>query len=314
MNIVVTGGCGYLGSTLALALSMDRKVSVVDDVSLGQWDCLPLLLSQGCDFHLCDVTSPACRRLVQKANVVIHLAALVGAPLCEQNSERAIEVNETATRNLVRWLSPRQRLVFATTNSGYGSRPGGQLATEHDPLTPISVYGITKARAEEYVLEHPRSTCLRLATVFGVSPRMRFDLLVNDLTEKMSDHLHMDRPLPKLYEPDAVRNAVHVEDVASAFSHVVNRDLYGVYNVANPDLNLTKMQLARRIACRLGIDPDKIAEGEGLDPDRRDVGVSSRKLMDTNFRYHGHLEEAIDTIHELCRQTPRMVRQQWRNA
>lgn len=298
MNILVTGCAGYLGSVLCQRLlNESHRVVGVDSLRYNNGFALLGLLSHpSFSFHCIDVRNRSSMEpLYESADVVIPLAALVGAPVCEENVREALETNHESITHLVHYLSSQQRILFPNTNSGYGK---SDLATENSPLKPLSHYGVTKCLAESEVLQRANSVSLRLATVFGPSPRMRFDLMVNDWTARMV-YLHQEvQSNPEamrfaIYEPCFRRNFVHVQDVASAFLWCLKKSLCGVYNVGNPDANMTKIQLARTIASTVGLDRKYLVECPGADPDGRDYLVSNDKILKSGFTFQHGLRQGI---------------------
>ena len=242
-RILVTGGAGYLGSVLVPALlQAGHHVTVVDNFLFRQ-----ATLSDCCHFDSFEVVRGDCRdralmrTLVSKADYLIPLAALVGAPLCDRDRIGAETINRDAVRMICELATSTQRILFPTTNSGYGIGEKGVYCTEETPLRPISLYGKTKSDAEQAVLEHGNSITVRLATVFGISPRMRTDLLVNDFVYRA---IH-DRALV-LFEGHFRRNFIHVRDVARVFLHAFEyfESMRGLpYNVGLDDANLSKLEL-----------------------------------------------------------------------
>lgn len=282
-SIVVTGGAGYLGSIMVPALLAEgHRVTVVDS----------FLYRENALFEVCghpnfsvvrgdardeNVMAP----LVRNADVVIPLAALVGAPLCNRDQIGAVSTNRDAVVMLTRLLSPDQRMVIPNTNSGYGIGSPGMACTEESPLNPISLYGRTKVEAERAVLDRGNAISLRLATVFGMAPRMRVDLLVNDFVYRAIN----DKAVV-LFEADFTRNYIHVRDVARAFIHAIAnfetmRD--HCYNVGLSDANLSKRQLCQVIREQV---PNFVFLDSpiGEDPDKRDYIVSNEKIEATGFR------------------------------
>lgn len=319
-KVLVTGCAGYIGCRLVRRL-LDYSYQVIGLDSLfyeqGQV-LLPYLGHTDFIFHKGSVVTDTAllRELVGKADVVIHLAALVGAPVCERMPQYAWDTNYLATVGLADMLSPSQRLVYLNTNSGYGAA-GEAPCTESTPLNPVSMYGRSKVYAENAVLNRPNSVSLRLGTVFGASGRMRFDLLVNDFTEKLWDIRERPGPDRKLtlYQPHFRRAYVHIEDVCRAVVYVLfAAEMKGAYNVANPNLNRTKAELAHNIATELGLSPDVVVIGNGEDPDKRDYYVSSEKLLATGFHFQQGLAQGVREVVAVCDVTSEEERRRMRNA
>ena len=224
---------------------------------------------------------------------MIPLAAIVGAPACDRDPVLARSVNFDAIRLLLRHSSPRQLVIYPTTNSGYGTRSGTDYCTEETPLEPISLYGRTKVEAESAVLERPNSITLRLATVFGTSPRMRLDLLVNHFVYEA-----VTRGALVLFEKDFKRNFVHIRDVADCFLHCIRnaQSMAGrPYNVGLDAANLSKEELALQI--RKHVKNLSIHAAEvGSDPDKRDYIVSSQRLRAAGFEARRSLDEGIEEL------------------
>ena len=233
------------------------------------------------------------RTLLAGADLIIPLAALVGAPLCDYDPVAANTVNLDAVQMLCRLTSPSQRLIFPTTNSGYGIGERGKYCTEETPLRPISLYGVTKVRAEQAVLERENGLTFRLATVFGMSPRMRTDLLVNDFVYRA---VH-DRAVV-IFQGHFKRNYVHVRDVARVFIHAIEHfdTMRGrPYNVGLDDANLSKLELCVRIQAQL---PKFVyLEAEiGEDPDKRDYIVSNARIASTGFAPEWSIDRGISEL------------------
>jgi len=282
-NILVTGGAGYLGSVLVRQLlRLGHKVSVLDNFMFQ-----PNSLLDCCHYDTLEVVRGDARdkalleRLIKDRDIIIPLAALVGAPLCDRDRVGAETTNTGAVRTLCDVLSKDQRIIIPITNSGYGIGQKGKYCTEETPLNPVSFYGRTKVEAEKIVLGRPNSISLRLATVFGTSPRMRIDLLVNDFTYRAVK----DRFIV-IFEGHFKRNYIHIRDVAKAFIHAIdNFDTMKnePYNVGLSDANLSKLELCARIKEQI---PDFVyLEAEvGEDPDKRDYIVSNEKIEKTGFK------------------------------
>lgn len=292
MHIVVLGGAGYIGSVVALkALQRGHRVTILDNLRydqghtqfhLAQW---PRAAVHNVDVR--DIATLA--KWLANADAVLPLAAIVGAPACEQASVSATTINVDSLKNLLRVLSPQQRVVFPNTNSGYGSVVSGHC-TEETKLNPISLYGRTKQEAEEIIMSHPKATTLRLATVFGVSPRMRLDLLVNRLVYEAVTHKTIE-----VFDVDLRRNYVHVQDVAEAFLFCLFKfETEGqIYNLGNDSENKTKGQLAEMVAAHTGATLTVV---DGNDPDRRDYEVSSDKLRRSGFVAERSLTTGIQEL------------------
>jgi nucleoside-diphosphate-sugar epimerase len=294
MKVLVTGGAGYLGAVLVPELlRLGHAVTVVDSFLYRQQallDCChePRLRVIRGDARDAEVL----RAPLAEADCVIPLAALVGAPLCARDTVGAVTTNRDAVATLVRLAAPAQRIVMPCTNSGYGIGSKDAACTEEMPLSPLSLYGRTKVEAERIVLDHG-GVSLRLATVFGVSPRMRLDLLVNDFTFRAL----RDRYLV-VFEGHFRRNYIHIRDVAAAFVHALGRfdAMRGeAYNVGLSDANLTKLELCAKIREQ---EPGflYLEAPVGEDPDKRDYLVSNVKIERTGFVPRHSLEEGIAEV------------------
>lgn len=293
MKVLVTGAAGFVGSVLTGALlDASHEVVALDDLSCGVASLVGYASRRGFTFIHGDVRStedldPAIRGV----DAIMHLAAIVGMPACDRAPALAKAVNVDATRLLMRLRTPDQRVVFPNTNSGYGTAQG-TVCTEETPLAPISIYGRQKAEAERIVLDAPNTVSLRLATVFGMSPRMRRDLLVNDFAWRGLKDRRID-----VYEGHAMRNYVHVRDVARAFVWIVDASMgrrqeipSGVYNFGNDAINLSKRALAERMLEHMAAVVVNVA---GADPDKRNYVVSSAKLAKAGIVATIGLDEGI---------------------
>jgi nucleoside-diphosphate-sugar epimerase len=295
MRVLVTGGAGYLGSVLCERLiDAGYHATVVDN----------LLYQQNSLFHLChrqqfvfvygDVRDELLmKQLVTQADVVIPLAALVGAPACDRDPSFARSVNLEAIRLVNRLRSPRQLVVYPTTNSGYGAKTGDVFCTEETPLEPISLYGQTKTQAEQELLESPNVITLRLATVFGMSPRMRLDLLVNHFVYAAATDGYI-----VIFEKDFKRNYIHIRDVADCFVYCIEhaqRMAGRPYNAGLDAANLSKEELALKIKELMPNFYVHFAE-VGSDPDKRNYIVSNQRLRDAGFETKRSLEEGIQEL------------------
>jgi len=294
-NILITGGAGYIGSVLTpILLEQGHAVTVLDNFTFQQNSLLDC-----CRFPRFQIVRGDCRdettvrTLAGQADIVIPLAALVGAPICQEQPDAARSTNLEAVRLLTGCLSPSQRLLFPVTNSGYGIAADSTVCTEESPLKPISLYGRTKVEAERVVLERDNSVTFRLATVFGVSPRMRLDLLVNNFVWRAVT----DRSLI-LFESHFKRNYIHVRDVARVFLHGIEKfdAMKGrPYNVGLEDANLSKLELCQEIQKVL---PEfvYVESPIGRDPDKRDYIVSNKRILKTGFRMEWPLRRGIEEL------------------
>jgi nucleoside-diphosphate-sugar epimerase len=293
VKVLVTGGAGYLGSVLVPAL-LDHgcNVAVVDNFMYGQDSLAAVCYQEKFSIVRGDVRSiETMRPLVKDADVIIPLAALVGAPLCDRDPLAATSTNKQAIVDMLPLLSRDQRVLLPITNSGYGVGEAGKFCTEETPIRPVSLYGRDKVEVEKALLDkHPASISLRLATVFGMSPRMRLDLLVNDFTYRA----YTDRFIV-LFESHFKRNFIHVRDVARAFLHAIDRfdEMKGqIYNVGLSDANLSKLELCQQIQKHL--PGFMIHESNvGKDPDKRDYIVSNEKIERTGYKPAFSLDDGI---------------------
>ena len=291
-NILVTGGAGYLGSTLVPdLLAAGHRVTVVDNFMFKQSS-----LNHVCHHASFNVVKGDIRiestmaPLLAKADVVIPLAALVGAPLCTLDPVGATTTNHDAISLMLRLLSREQRVLMPTTNSAYGTGDENNFCTEESPLRPISLYAKEKVAVEQELMQRENAISFRLATVFGMSPRMRIDLLVNDFTYRA---VH-DR-FVVLFESSFKRNYVHVRDVSRVFQHGLanfERMRGQIYNVGLSDANVSKKELCEHIQKQL---PQFvfIDAPVGKDPDQRNYIVSNAKLEATGFQPSMSLDAGI---------------------
>lgn len=292
MNILITGGAGYIGSVLTPHLLAEgHSVTVLDNFLFQQ-----ATLAECCQYDTFNIVRGDCRNeatlkpLLAKADVIIPLAAIVGAPMCKLDETAARTTNQEAIELLCRLAAPSQRILMPVTNSGYGIGEKGKFCTEDSPLRPISLYGTTKVAAEAAVLARENSLTFRLATVFGMSPRMRVDLLVNDFVYRAIT----DRAV-LIFEGHFKRNFIHIRDVARVFSHgIQNFDTMKgrPYNVGLEEANLSKLELCAEIKRQLpGFVYVEAPVGE--DPDKRDYIVSNQRLIATGFKTEWGLERGI---------------------
>lgn len=294
-NILVTGGAGYLGSILVPELlRAGHKVTVLDNFMFGQNSLLEYCAYENFEVIRGDAREEdILKPLMKNADYIIPLAALVGAPLCGRDKIGTLTTNRDAIVTMVRLASKEQGIIYPCTNSGYGVGQKGIYCTEETPLKPISFYGIAKVEAEKALLDRGNSISLRLATVFGMSPRMRIDLLVNDFTYRaVKDRFVV------VFEGHFKRNYIHIRDVARAFIHAINnfdRMKNEPYNVGLSDANLSKLELCAKIKEQV---PDFVylEAPIGEDPDKRDYIVSNEKVEKTGFKPMYSLDMGIKEL------------------
>jgi nucleoside-diphosphate-sugar epimerase len=291
-KILVTGGAGYIGSILVPALLAEgHHVTVLDSFRYNQASLLDICVEDRLRVVRGDAREEATLApLVKEADVLLPLAALVGVPVCEADAVAARTVNLDAILLLLKLRSPRQRLLYPCTNSGYGIGQKDRFCTEETPLQPISLYGRTKVDAEKAILDAGNTISFRFATVFGASPRMRTDLLVNDFVQRA-----LRDGAVVLYEAHAKRNYLHVRDAARAFLHGLgNYDAMagGPYNVGLSDANLSKKELCEKI--KVHVPRFTFLEAPvGKDPDQRDYIISNEKVEKTGFKPRHSLDDGI---------------------
>ncbi len=295
MEILVTGGAGYLGSVLVPELlKCGHKVTVLDNFMYGQDSLLENCIID--DFKVIKGDSrdeDTLKPLLKKADYIIPLAALVGAPICNKDKVAAETTNRDAIALLVKLASEEQRIIIPTTNSGYGVGQKGIFCTEETPLNPITLYGRLKVEAEKIVLSRGNSISLRLATAFGISPRMRIDLLVNDFVRRAVK----DRFIV-IFEGHFKRNYIHVRDVTRVFIYAINnfdKMKNGAFNVGLSDANLSKLELCAKIKEQI---PDFVymEAPVGKDPDKRDYIVSNEKIEKAGFKPAYSLKSGIKEL------------------
>ena len=294
-NILVTGGAGYLGSTMVPdLLAAGHSVTVLDNFMFKQTS-----LNHCCHHPNFKVVKGDIRqkdtmlKLMKNADAIIPLAALVGAPLCSLDPIGATTINHDAIELMLKLLSNDQIVLMPTTNSAYGTGDKDNYCNEDSPLRPISQYAIEKVGIEKELMQHPNAISFRLATVFGMSPRMRIDLLVNDFTYRA-----VNDGFVVLFESHFKRNYVHVRDVSRVFQHALNNhnDMKGeIYNVGLSDANVSKKELCEHIQKQI---PKFIFIDEqiGKDPDQRNYIVSNEKIQSTGFETEFSLDRGIEEL------------------
>ena len=294
-SILVTGGAGYIGSVLVPTLiSEGYRVTVIDNLMHGQTSLLDCCANPNFDFIKGDISDyPLMNKILPKFDIIIPLAAIVGAPACKSNPTAARLVNYDAQMNIVDSTSLSQRIMFPTTNSGYGIGEKDRYCTEESPLKPISEYGRAKVKIERALLDKGNAITFRLATVFGMSPRMRMDLLVNDFTYKALK----DKSII-LFEEHFRRNYIHIRDVTNAFLFGIEKfdQMKGEpFNVGLSSANLTKRELCEKIKLFV---PDFYIHSAaiGEDPDKRDYLVSNEKIESLGWSPDHSLEMGIQEL------------------
>ena len=296
-KVLITGGAGYLGSTLTeILLNQNEKpfskiyhVDVIDNLMYEQTSLLHLCHNEYFNFIKHDVTDfKALENIMPNYDVVIPLAAIVGGPACDENMDLATKVNFEQIKCIVDNLSENQKLIMPNTNSQYGSSK--DIITEESPFNPLSHYAVTKCDAEDYIMDSGKGICLRLATVFGASSRMRTDLLVNDFVHKaMVDGYIV------LFESHFKRNYIHVRDIANTFLFCIenyDKMVGDVFNVGLSDANLSKKELAQAIKKMI---PNFVIKEDDYktDFDNRDYIVSNEKLESHGWRPSHTIEDGI---------------------
>ena len=294
MKILITGGAGYLGSVITgVMLNQNYEVIVLDKLLFNQTSLLQYTSNPNFQFIYGDVRNEELlKKLCDKVDVIIPLAAIVGFPACASDPQLAKEINFNQIFNIVKFAKDK-KILYPNTNSGYGIGEGETECTEKSPLNPISVYGQTKCDAENFLRNTTDAIIFRLATVFGVSPRMRTDLLVNDFVYKAITDKYI-----VVFEKNFKRNFIHVEDVANVFKFMLNNyKVYNneVFNIGLSSANLNKQELLEKIQTHVpnfAISYNDFYE----DPDKRDYIVSNVKIESTGWRPVWDLDMGIKQL------------------
>lgn len=294
-KILITGGAGYIGAILVPELLKNGYcVTVVDNFMYNQTSLLECCYDENLEVIRGDAReSDLMKRLMGKADYIIPLACLTGAPLCKKDPIGARTINYDAIKMILDLRSKDQRIIFPTTNSGYGIGQDGVHCTENTPMSPISLYGKLKVEIEKVLLDAGNCITFRLATVFGISSRMRIDLLVNDFT-----HRAVTDRFVVLFEAHFKRNYIHVRDVARAFMHSLNN--FGKmrdepYNIGLSDANISKWELCEEIK-KVVNDFYFVEAMVGEDPDKRNYIVSNEKIESTGFKPEYDLNNGIKEL------------------
>ncbi len=292
MRIVITGGAGFIGTVLApRLLANGHEVHVVDNLMYGAQPVLPLFFQPGFSFAEVDVRDrEALARELKGADAVVHLAALVGYPLCKKLPREAVEVNLGGARNVIDLAPPEARIVYASTGSNYGEVVG--VCTEDTPLNPLSLYGETKTKAEELFVARDNTVSLRFATAFGIGPRLRLDLMINDFTYQAIHNRFL-----VIYEKHFRRTFIHVQDIARAIVHMLEQPQrldHKVYNVGHDTLNFTKKEIVDLLRQRLDF---LVHFAEiGSDDDKRDYEVSYARIRATGFETEVDIDRGLSEV------------------
>ena len=292
MKILVTGGAGYVGTSLVPKLLEEgHEVTVFDNLMFGGNQLLPFFRFKNFNFTRGDIRNSAELRDATKGkDAVVHLAAIVGFPACKNNPQLTKDVNVQGTVNLIEACDPAQAILYGSTGSNYGSVEG--ICTEESKLNPLSLYGVTKTDAELKLLQRGNVVAHRFATAFGISPRLRLDLLVNDFTNKCMKDGYL-----VVYEKDFMRTFIHVSDMARSFIFALDnldKMVDNVFNVGDESMNYSKEAVCDMIAEKTNAFVHY--ENIGSDADKRDYIVSYDKIKNLGFRTQVTIEEGIDEI------------------
>ena len=302
-RILVTGGAGYVGAIMVpVLLDAGHEVIVLDNLMYGQTSLLGVADRERFSFVQGDARDERLLgELLPWVEAIIPLAAVVGAPACDHNPILAESLNLGAIRSLLKLRSSKQVIIFPTTNSGYGTKSSASCCTEDTPLEPISLYGKTKVQAEKELLESGNVITLRLATVFGISPRMRVDLLINHFVYEAIHHGYI-----VIYEKDFKRNFIHIRDVADCFAYCLEnfeklKD--EPYNLGSDEANYSKEEVASVIKERVP-HFNVIFSETGTDLDQRNYTVSNTKLQKRGFVARRSVQQGIDELIKACQMIP----------
>ena len=292
IKILITGGAGYIGSMLSTKLVfLGYEVSVLDSLVYSKSSLNHLHIYKNFKLIHGDVRDKKLiKKIIKKFDFIIPLAALVGAPLCAKHKKLAIDINLNSIQYLMECKDYRQKVIFLTSNSGYGVGQKTKYCDESSPLKPTSLYGKTKSEAETTVLKYKNSVCFRLATVFGFSYRMRTDLLVNNFVYNAVKYNKLN-----IFEPHFRRNFIHISDVVNGIIFVIlnfNKFKSNVYNLGLSTANISKISLANKIKNYSKSLKIKIIKNR-KDPDQRDYFVSNRKIEKKGFKAQISLDDGI---------------------
>ena len=301
-KILITGGAGYIGSMLTSKLvNLGYDVTVIDLLKYSGNSLNHLYLFKNFKLIVGDVRNETLiKNEIKKNEFIIPLAALVGAPLCEKNKKEAVSVNLNSIKLLMKYISKKNKVIYLTSNSGYGVGKKNKYCDEKSPLNPISLYGTTKVQAERIVMKSKNVICFRLATVFGYSYRMRTDLLVNNFVFNSIKKKEL-----KLFEPHFRRNFIHIQDVVDGILYSIKNFRHlksNVYNLGLSSANLSKYMLAKKIKQKLKYLKIKIIKNM-KDPDQRNYYVSNKKIEKKGFKAKIKIESGIDELTKVFNNT-----------
>ena len=295
-KVLITGGAGYIGSMLSTELLKDgHEVTIIDLMKYDKGSLNHLYFHKNFKLINKDIRNlKVMKNLVANHEFIIPLAALVGAPLCEKYKKEAIEINYKAIKNLTKMMTARNKIIYLTTNSGYGIGEKNKYCDENSPLKPISLYGRTKCDSEKEIMSNIKNyICFRLATVFGFSYRMRSDLLVNNFVYTAIKNKKLT-----IFEPHFRRNFIHIRDVVEGIKYSMknfNKLKSNVYNLGLSSANISKLMLAKKI--KKQIKPLKIQIATNMkDPDKRDYFVSNKKIEKKGFKAKISLDLGIKEL------------------
>ena len=305
-KILITGGAGYIGSMLSTELiNLGHRVTVIDLLKYEKSSLNHLYFNEKFQFINADVRNKnIIKKLVKKNEYFIPLAALVGAPLCKKFKKDAISTNLNAIKLILNNIKKRHKLIYLTTNSGYGIGKKNKFCDENSPLKPISLYGKTKCDAEYEVKKLKNTVSFRLATVLGASFRMRSDLLVNNFVQRAVKTNHID-----VFEPNFRRNFIHIKDVVRGIVFAINnfnKIKSNVYNLGLSSANITKINLAKKIKNQHKSLIIKVVKNKS-DPDKRDYFVSNEKIEKRGFKAKISLNQGIKELIQVFKNNSKKI-------
>jgi len=294
-KILITGAAGYLGSMLTTKLvELGFDVLAVDILKYEKNSLSHLYFYKNFKFIKADVAKASVvKEIIKGVNFIFPFAALVGAPLCEKDKKQAKKLNVNSIKLILKYIKKNQKIIYPTTNSGYGIGDKNKFCDENSPLRPISLYGTTKAEAEKIALSHKNTICFRLATVFGYSFRMRTDLLVNYMVYESVKKKRLE-----IFEAHFRRNFIHIRDVVAGMIFAIDNFFLlknNIYNLGLSSANITKYQLAKIIKKKIRNLKVTIQENK-KDPDQRDYFVSNAKIEKTGYKAKISLDKGIEEL------------------